>query len=242
MNAKYAQYLIKKTKEDFDKIAESFSESRSQLWPELKELKKHIKDGKRVLDLGCGNGRLFSVFGGSAFGGEYVGVDASPKLIEKAREKYGNGDRFKVANILELPFADNHFGSIWAVAVFHHIPSVKLRLKALEEMRRVLKKDGKIIMTCWNLYQSRYLMILLKFTFRKLLGLSSPRIPGVVRGKLDFKDVFIPWKGTRVQRYYHAFTECELKKLFQKARFRVEELKYLKRSGKKVNILIIGIK
>lgn len=232
MNPSYAKYLIEKTKEDFDKIAESFSESRKELWPELEELKKYIKDGERVLDLGCGNGRLFPAFGGSAAGGEikYIGVDASRKLIEKAREKYGN--YFKTADILSLPFSDNYFDSIWSIAVFHHIPSRQFRLKTLEEIRRILKRNGKIIMTCWNLYQPSYLKLLLKFTLIKLF----------LGSKLDFKDILVPWKETGVERYYRAFTKKELKKLFDKAGFKVEELQYLKRNGKKTNILVVAIK
>ena len=234
MKLEYAKYLIEKTEEDYDAIAESFSESRKELWPELFELKKHIKDGERILDSGCGNGRLYELFRDKDV--EYIGVDNSEKLIEKAREKYG--DYFKVANLFELPFSDKYFDSIWSVAVFHHIPSKQLRLKALKEMGRVLKKNGKIIMTCWNLWQPNYLKLLLKFTLIKLFKGS----------KLDFKDIFVP-KGVlipgrrgKVRIYYHAFTKKELKKLFQKAGFKVGELRYLKRNKKKTNILVVAKK
>jgi len=223
---------MEKTRDYFDKNVESFSESRNQIWPELNELKKYIKDGERILDLGCGNGRLFPALGGSAAGGEikYIGIDASRKLIEKAREKYG--DHFKVADILSLPFSDNYFDSIWAIAVFHHIPSKALRAQMLEGVKRILKPGGKVIITCWNLYQSQYFKLLLKFTFRKFFGLS----------KLDFKDVLLSPKKIKIQRYYHAFTKRELKKLFQKTGFRVEGLKYLKRNNKKTNILVVAVK
>lgn len=226
MDPKYAQYLIQKTKEDFNKIAESFSESRKELWPELRELKKYIRDGEEVLDLGCGNGRLFEFFKDRVV--EYIGVDFSEELIQKARKRYG--DYFKVANVQNLPFSDNYFDSVWSIAVFHHIPSRQLRLTVLGEIKRVLKKNSRVIMTCWDLYQPNYLKLLLKFTLIKLFK----------KSKLDFKDIFAPWKNTEIQRYYHAFTKRELKKLFGKSGFRVEELKYLERNGKKTNILIVG--
>jgi len=127
MKPEYAKYLMKKTKEYFDKNVEGFSESRRKLWPEFEELKKYIKAD--VLDLGCGNGRLFELFKNKNV--KYIGVDFSEKLIEKARAKYG--DHFQVADIFSLPFSDNYFDSIWAIAVFHHIPSQELRLKALKE-------------------------------------------------------------------------------------------------------------
>ncbi len=236
MNPSYAKYLMEKTKQDYEKIAESFSESRKELWPELEELKKYIKDGEKILDLGCGNGRLFELFsaqGRPASGGkniEYLGVDFSEKLVNRAKEKYGN--YFKVADILNLPFQDNYFDSIWSIAVLHHIPSEQLRLQALQEIKRILKTNGKLIMTCWNLYQLNYLKLLFKFTLIKLLR----------RNKLDFKDIFMPWKNTETQRYYHAFTKKELKKLFQKAGFKIEELRHLKRNNKKTNILMVATK
>lgn len=207
MNPSYAKYLIEKTKDYFNKNVEGFSGSRKWAWPEFEELKKYIKNNERVLDLGCGNGRLFELLKKN----KYIGVDFSKKLIEKAKEKYGN--HFQIADIFSLPFSDDYFDSIWIIAVFHHIPSKKLRLKALEEMGRVLRKNGKIIMTCWYLF---------KFPFRK--------------------NIIISPKKLKVQRYYHAFTKKELKKLFQKAGFKIEELKYLKRNNKKTNILIVATK
>ncbi len=226
MNAKYAKYLIEKTKDYFDKNVDSFSGSRKELWPELEELKKHIKDKEKILDLGCGNGRLFELFKNKKV--EYIGVDFSEKFIKKAREKYGN--HFMVADAFNLPLPDSFFDSIWAIAFFHHIPSKHLKLKILKEIKQTLKKNGKLVMTCWYLYQPQYLKLLLKFFFRKLFGMS----------KLDFKDILLSSKKLKVQRYYHAFTKRELKKLFQKAGFKVEELKYLKRNNKKTNILIVA--
>jgi ubiquinone/menaquinone biosynthesis C-methylase UbiE len=228
MNPSYAKYLIEKTKDYFDKNVDSFSGSRNRLWPEFEELKKYMKGGEKILDLGCGNGRLFELFKNRNV--KYTGVDTSVEFIERAKEKYG--DYFVVADAFNLPFSDNSFDSIWAIAFFHHIPSKHLRLKILKEIKRVLKKDGKIIATCWNFYQLHYLRILLKFTFRKLFGLS----------RLDFKDVLLSPKKLKIQRYYHAFTKKELKKLFQKAGFKIEELRYLKRNGKKTNILIVATK
>ena len=232
MNSSYAQYLIEKTKEDFDKIADEFSRSRSQLWPEQKELKVYIRKGDRILDLGCGNGRLFDLFRIMGIQDEidYTGIDGSEKSISIAKQRYG--EKFQVADILSLPFPDNYFDSVWPIATFHHIPSKALRVKALIETKRVLKPGGKVIMTCWNLYQPQYLKLLLKFALGKIFG----------KNKLDFKDVFVPWGEIKIQRYYHAFTRRELKKLFQKAGFKVEELKYLKRNGKKTNILIVAVK
>lgn len=219
---------MEKTKEYFENNADSFSGSRSWLWPELDELKKYLQDGEKILDLGCGNGRLFELFKDKNV--EYLGVDSSLKFIEIAKKKYG--DYFKVADAFNLPFSDSSFDSVWSIAFLHHVPSKQLRIMALSEIKRILKPGGKVIITCWNLYRSQYLKLLLKFTFRKLFGLS----------KLDFKDILLSPKRLKIQRYYHAFTKKELKKLFEIAGLKIEELRYLKRNGKKTNILIIATK
>lgn len=250
MDLEYAKELLEKTKKDFDIIAEDFSKTRKTIWPELKDLEKYIKKNKRVLDLGCGNGRLFELFKNKEV--EYIGIDFSKNLIAEAKKKYGN--HFQVADILSLPrtqktskiardnkngfecrglpFSDNYFDSIWAIAVFHHIPSKELRLKVLKEIKRILKKEGRIIVVCWNLYQMRYLKLLLKFTLKKIF----------LKSKLDFKDTLVSWGRERVSRYYRAFTLSELRKLFKEVGFEIEELKYLKRNNKKTNILIIAKK
>ncbi len=207
MHPAYAKHLIEKTKEYFNQNAENFSKNRKKLWPELIELKKYINDSERILDLGCGNGRLFEMFDNRDV--EYIGVDFSEKLIQQAKKKYGN--HFQTANMFSLPFSDNYFDCIWSIAVFHHIPSKRLQLKALTEMRRVLKKRGKIIMTCWHLF---------KFPF--------------------CKNIIISPKKLKIQRYHRAFTRRELKKLFKKTNLRIKESKYLKRNGKKTNILIVA--
>lgn len=229
MDTKYAKYLIAETKNYFSENAEAFSGSRNYLWPELEDLKKYTKEGERILDLGCGNGRLFELFSGEK-SIEYIGLDSSEEFIAKAREKYGN--HFKVADLLKIPFPDNHFDSIWSVAVLPHIPSKQFRIKALREIERVLKKNGQVIIICWNLYQLRYLRILLKFTIRKLVGLS----------KLDFKDILLTPKKMGIRRYYHAFTRRELKKLLKETGFSIKKIEFLKRKDKKVNILAVGLK
>ena len=195
-------------------------------------MKSYIKKGDRILDLGCGNGRLFDLFRimGVQDKIEYVGIDGSEKFIEIAKQRYGNC--FQVADILNLPFSDNYFDTIWSIAVFHHIPSKELRLLALKEMKRVLKDKGRIIITCWNLYQKDYLSLLLRYFFRKIFN----------KSRLDFKDVFVPWGNSNIKRYYHAFTKKELEELFKESGLGIIESKFLRRNNKKTNILIVAEK
>jgi len=228
MDLDYAKELIEKTKKDFNLIAEEFNASRREVWPEMAELKIFIEPNSKVLDLGCGNGRLIDFLKDKNI--EYFGIDFSEELIKMAKNKYGNN--FQVADILNLPFSDNYFDTIWSIAVFHHIPSRELRLLALKEMKRVLKDKGRVIMACWNLYQKDYLNLLLKYFFRKIFN----------KSKLDFKDVFVPWGNSNIKRYYHAFTKKELEELFKESGLGIIESKFLRRNNKKTNILIVAEK
>ena len=121
MKKDYALYLLEKTRQDYNLIADDFSRTRSSIWLETKALfDKYLSAGERVLDLGCGNGRYYEYF--KEKGLDYHGLDNSEKLVEVARKRYKEAD-FQVGDALNLPFSDNFFDKVISIAVFHHIPS-----------------------------------------------------------------------------------------------------------------------
>jgi len=211
MDKKYTQYLLDKTKQDYNQIAEDFSRTRQRIWEEIKFLfDDYIQKGDTVLDWGCGNGRYFELFKNKDI--DCVGIDNSQKLIEIAKQKYPQSN-FSVSRDSEIPFADNHFDKIYSIAVLHHIPSKELRLKFLQEAKRALKPGGLFVVTVWKFQNKKERRLLLKYTILKLFG----------KSKLDFMDILDPW-GKELDRYYHWFTKRELKKLAQKAGFKIEKL------------------
>lgn len=237
MEREYAKYILNKTKEDYSLIADDFSRTRSFAWDELKLLVQYITPGDKVLDLGCGNGRLLQIFEDQDI--EYIGIDNSEKLIKIAKEKYPQKN-FQVADALNLPFPDNCFDKIYSVAVLHHIPSIEFRLQFLKEAKRTLRPGGLLALTVWNLWQRKTAWkLLIETTILKLLR----------RSQLDFRDIFYPWKNSDkkiiAQRYFHFFTQKELKKLFKKVGFRIKEIGTLERKNRKeklTNIYFIAEK
>jgi len=214
MEEKYAQFLLKKTIKDYNLLAGEFSRTRQFIW-DVEPLSKYVLDGDKVLDLGCGNGRLLKVFKKQI---DYFGLDASEKLIEIAKKEYPK-NKFKVGDILSLPFPDNFFDKVFVIRTLHHVPSKKLRLQALKEVRRVLKPSGTLILTVWNVWGSKYKINLLrtiKYGFLKIIG----------RSQLDFGDAFIPWwkLGEKISRYFHFFTKRELKSLVEESNFKTQEI------------------
>lgn len=83
--------------------------------PPAEELREYggvgLVRGKRVIDVGCGDGRM--ALGCAPYASEVVGVDPDPSAIRgaraKARELGIANAQFKVGVAQELPFADEHF-------------------------------------------------------------------------------------------------------------------------------------
>ena len=99
MDKEYAKYLLNKTKEDYNLIADDFSRTRENIWEEIRFLFDNKKE--RVLDLGCGNARYYQLLKNT----DYTGVDFSEKLIEIAKNKYPEA-KFQAVDALNLPFPD----------------------------------------------------------------------------------------------------------------------------------------
>ncbi len=231
MKREYAQHLLKKTKEDYNKIAEDFSRTRGKPWPEVEFLvDDYLIPGERVLDLGCGNGRLLEPLKGKEI--DYFGVDNSEELIEIAKKRYPSRVKFQVADALNLPFPNNYFDKIYSIAALHHVPSKEFRLQFLKEARRVLKPEGLLILTCWKFKSKRELYLILKYTILKVLG----------KSKLDHRDILEPW-GKKIKRYYHCFSEKELAGLARKADFKIVKIGIARNErGSRNNIYLIAEK
>src|SRR3989344_5484974 len=103
MKPEAAQKILEQTKKSYNTIAKDWDRTRQTLWPSWKDFLKYIKDGDKILDVGCGNGRLIKLFENVNI--DYTGIDNSEELIKIAKNNYPN-QNFLVGEILQLPFPD----------------------------------------------------------------------------------------------------------------------------------------
>ncbi|KAI1376974.1 S-adenosyl-L-methionine-dependent methyltransferase [Hypoxylon crocopeplum] len=112
----------------------------------------HIKKTDHILDVGCGPGTITTGFAKYASEGGVVGVDVSTVVLQKAKEfaaesnvpTEGPGSVvFEEGNVLErLAYPDDTFDIVYASQVFGHLAPPEKLLRALSEIRRVLKPGG----------------------------------------------------------------------------------------------------
>ena len=136
----------KVTKEYFDSQAEFYDTSHDGKFVKCmyKEIVKRVMSlpGEKILDLGCGNGNIISLLKDKRKG-DYYGADISAKMIQEAKKRLGPDVELKVADVVKLPYESEMFDIIICNASFHHYTEPD---KAAEEMKRVLKKGGVLIL------------------------------------------------------------------------------------------------
>ena len=104
-----------------------------------------LKPGDKVLDVGCGSGRLtIAAQKWVEPTGQAQGIDPAPEMIKIAQrnsERSGVVAKFEVGLVEAIPFPDSTFDVVMSRLVMHHLPD-DLKPRGLAEMRRVLKPGG----------------------------------------------------------------------------------------------------
>lgn len=225
MKANLAKKILKESHNFYQETAGEFSLTRRYFWSEIELIKKYMPNTGKILDLGCGNGRLLEMLGRNALNSlQYTGVDSSENMLSEARKLHPDNN-FILGDALNIPLQDNTFDVITSIAVLHHIPSNEFRKKFFDECSRVLKKDGTLIITVWNLWRKNFLLQILK---------------GVIT--MDFGDVWLTFGEKKKKRYLHAFSKRELKKLAENSGFKIELLKTINNSRTRSNIVLVAKK
>jgi trans-aconitate 2-methyltransferase len=102
-----------------------------------------LRGSERVLDVGCGDGKITAQIAQRVPDGQAVGVDASSNMIAFAKEKFSNGVhqklRFEVADAQQLRFSED-FDLVVSFNALHWIPEQDA---VLQEIHSALRPGGK---------------------------------------------------------------------------------------------------
>lgn len=104
-----------------------------------------LKEGERILDVACGSGELSLKIAEKGY--EVYGIDLSEDAINMAKcfsERERIACKFEVGSVEDMPYSDGYFDKIVCSSSLEHF---KDDIKALKEMHRVLKPNGRVVLT-----------------------------------------------------------------------------------------------
>lgn len=108
-----------------------------------------VPDGaKKILEVGCGIGRILKEIYDTSEPEHYIGMDASNSMIDEGRDYIGdrNIDLIKCEGDGELELLkDDYFDFAFSIITFQHIPNTETVKRYLEEMVRVTRPGGEIM-------------------------------------------------------------------------------------------------
>ena len=171
----------------YQEIAEHFHVTRVNKWTWVEDYLNKLKPNSLVLDLGCGNGRNMN-----HDNIRFIGVDNCDNFVKICNDK---GLNVINSNITKVNMENEKVDSIICIAVFHHLSTFENRVKALSEMKRLLKPGGKILLSVWSINQ-----------------------PYKTRRKFNsYGNNIVLWNsyGKVYERYYYIFKINEIKSLFR---------------------------
>lgn len=168
------------------------------------------------LEAGCGKAWMSARLAENGF--SVSGIDISEKAVAHARalfKKLGLEGSFEIGDVRRMPYKSSSFDCVYAGGLIEHFEDYSL---AVKEMARVLKPNGRLVVTV-------PVISLSAFTYRQMNG-NIPNLPLI---KPFFKWLHLRLLGGKhmVYGYELSFTQSQIRKVFEKAGLGVLELKHL---------------
>jgi SAM-dependent methyltransferase len=109
-----------------------------------------VRPGDRGLDLGCGAGTFTAALAGAGVG--VIGAEVAEAALRRARLRHPGLEFQRVTIDGALPFADGAFDLVWSSEVIEHVADTA---RWLSEVRRVLDRNGRLLLTTPNHSRAR---------------------------------------------------------------------------------------
>jgi len=217
------EYIINNEK-TWNAIAGSFDVTRRKPWKQCVDFINTLSIENIAADIGCGNGRHLIPLANHCK--KAIGIDISRELLyivqKKLKEEKIQNIRLLHSDVLNIPLKNNTLDVVLFIASLHNIKGRDKRIQSLKEVKRVLKSNGRALISVWSRWQDKYRKQFLKKWFLQL-------------GQAEFGDINIYWRqhGLDIPRFYHLYSKNEFLSDLQKADLKIVNIKDVKFHSKK---------
>jgi ubiquinone/menaquinone biosynthesis C-methylase UbiE len=105
------------------------------------------KQDMSILDVGCGTGATLEFY--KRYKCNLFGIDTSPAMLVIAKQRLGDAAELHLGSAAEMPWPDQAFDLVVSMLVIHEMRQ-PIRLAVLDEIKRVLKPDGRLLFIDFN--------------------------------------------------------------------------------------------
>ncbi|HSN74952.1 MAG TPA: class I SAM-dependent methyltransferase [Anaerolineae bacterium] len=237
MDTATIETLLRLNRVFYDRFAAQFAQSRTPNQPGWQRLLPYLPERGRLLDVGCGHGRLARLLDQQGRRVTYVGVDSSASLLSIARAETADlaiSTAFIVVDITAAGWVDSlpadSFDAIVALAVLHHIPGWQGRRTLLAQLASLLAQEGVLALSTWQFMNEARLR-------RKIVPWDAA---GLTPEQVEAGDTLLDWqRGGAGLRYCHLVDESELLTLAGQAGLTVQAMFHDDGRGKNLNLFAV---
>ncbi len=215
-----AENHFENSEKTWDKIAQSFDNTRKNPWQNVIDFINELSSTDLVADIGCGNGRHLILCVEKCK--TVIGVDISRNLLKITQKKIKGKKQnalFIHGNLINIPIKKDIFNAVLYIAALHNIKGRNNRIQSLIEVKRILKNNGKALISVWSREQEKFR--------ERLTKLSS--------NDDELGDIQIYWKQNKldVPRFYHLYTKEEFIEDIKQSGLEIEQIIEAKIQSKK---------